>query len=168
MSALRIWLLIASSMFASAASAQSIAIPRPVPYAEGSDIAGNIKRECALDVKLGDFIAEAASARHVDVSVVPKTSADMPGRVLVVEISDAESSGNAFLGHHKSTKVRGQLFENSKLIGSFKDRRDSMGGMFAGFKGSCSVLGRTIREIGKDVADWMVSPTMDADLGDLK
>ena len=154
---------IAPSVFA-----QSIAVPRPVPYGADNDVAGNIKRECAIDVNLADYIAEYARARKIEVSLVPATNASLPGRVLVIEILDAQSTGNAFLGHHKSTKVKGQYFEDSKLVGSFKDRRDSMGGMFAGFKGSCSVLGRTIREIGKDVADWLVHPVMDADLGDLK
>ncbi len=43
-----------------------------------------------------------------------------------------------------------------------------MGGLFAGFKGSCSVLGRTVKAIGKDIAEWLVNPVLDADLGDLK
>jgi hypothetical protein len=150
------------------AADQTVSIPRSVPFAAESDVAGNIKRECAIDVKLSDFIAEYAAERRIPVSVVDKTDASMPGRVLVLEIVDAESSGNAFIGHHKSTKVRGSYFEDSKLVGSFKVRRDSMGGMFAGFKGSCSVLGRTVREIGKDIAEWMVHPVPDAELGDLK
>jgi hypothetical protein len=41
-----------------------------------------------------------------------------------------------------------------------------MGGAFAGYKGSCSVLGRTIKAIGKDVAEWMKAPSKDAQLGD--
>lgn len=146
----------------------SVSIPKTVPYAAESDIAGNIKRECAIDAKLSDFIAEYANERRIPISLVNQTDASMPGRVLVIEIVDAESSGNAFIGHHKTTKVRGSYFEDSKLVGSFKDRRDSMGGMFAGFKGSCSVIGRTVREIGKDVAEWLAHPVPDAELGDLK
>jgi hypothetical protein len=160
--------MLASFSISVSAFSQSIAVPRPVPYAADSDIAGNIKRECAIDVKLADFIAEYANERHVPVSLVGQTDASMPGRVLVIEIQDSESSGNAFIGHHKSTKVRGSYFEDSKLVGSFKDRRDSMGGMFAGFKGSCSVLGRTVKEIGKDIAEWLEHPVLNADLGDLK
>jgi len=150
------------------ATAQSIAIPKPVPYAADSEIAGNVKRECWLDMKLADFIVKYAGERKIPVSVVGETNPTMPGRVLVLEIRDAVSSGNAFLGHHKSTSVSGKYFQDGKLIGSFKDRRDSMGGMFGGFKGSCSVLGRTVRAIGGDVAEWLANPVMDADLGDLR
>lgn len=150
------------------AVAQSIAVPKPVPYAADNDIAGNIKRECGLDLKLANFIVEDAQRRKIAVNVVGETNATMPGKVLVLEIRDAVSSGNAFLGHHKSTTVSGKYYDQGKLVGSFRDRRDSMGGMFAGFKGSCSVLGRTIRAIGEDVAGWLANPGMDTDLGDLK
>jgi hypothetical protein len=43
-----------------------------------------------------------------------------------------------------------------------------MRGAFAGFKDSCSVLGRTVKAIGSDIADWLLKPSEDADLGDLK
>lgn len=164
--------VIATALILSGASlpstAQTISVPKPVPYAADSDIAGSIKRECPLGNQLADFISEYARGHKIAVSLVGETNPATPGRVLVLEIRDAESSGNAFLGHHKSTVVRGQYFEDAKLIGSFKDRRDSMGGAFAGFKGSCSVLGRTVKAIGKDVAEWLVNPVLDAELGDLK
>jgi len=160
--------IVALSAISFQSFAQTVTVPRSVPYAAGSDVAGNVKRECELDVKLADFIQQFASERKIAVSLAGETSPATPGRVLVLEIRDAQSSGNAFLGHHKSTSVRGQYFEDAKLVGSFSDRRDSMGGLFAGFKGSCSVLGRTVREIGKDIAEWMVSPRLNADLGDLK
>jgi hypothetical protein len=87
--------------------------------------------------------------------------------ILDVHIKDASSRGNAFTGHHKSTLVVGKLYQDGELIGSFTGRRDSMGGMFAGYKGSCSVLGRTVKALGKDIAEWLKAPTMDAQLGDL-
>ena len=40
------------------------------------------------------------------------------------------------------------------------------GGFGAG-QGSCSVLGRTVRAIGSDIASWLVSPVDGARLGDL-
>jgi hypothetical protein len=40
-------------------------------------------------------------------------------------------------------------------------------GMVAGYKGSCSVLGRTARALGEDIAKWLAAPSMDALLGDL-
>ena len=75
--------------------------------------------------------------------------------------------GNAFMGHHKYSAARGTLFENGKKLASFEARRQSMGGAFAGYKGSCSVLGRTVKAMGKDVAAWLKQPNDNALLGDL-
>lgn len=151
-----------------AQAADAIKVPQSVPFSEDAEIAGKIKNECHINQQLGEFIAEYAKENHLDTESVEKTDDSMPGRVLVVEIRDAISEGNPFIGHHKSTSVRGALYQDGTKIGSFKGRRNSMGGAFAGYKGSCSVLGRTVKALGKDIAEWMVSPSENAQLGDLK
>lgn len=149
-------------------AADPIVVPKPVPFADDDAIAGNIKRECQLGEHLADHIAEFANAQNIATTFAADAKPDAGGQVLEVQIKDAGSSGNAFLGHRKSTLVVGKLYRNGEVVGSFRDRRDSMGGAFGDFKGSCSVLGRTVKAIGQDIAEWLVTPTMKADLGDLK
>ena len=151
-----------------AVASEPVKVPSSVPYADTGDVAGNIKRECKINEQLSDYIVEYAKDNHVAVQTVATTDAAMPGRVLVVEISDAVSRGNAFIGHRKATSVRGALYEDGTKIGSFRGERDSMGGAFAGFKGSCSVLGRTVKALGRDIAVWLVKPVDGAQLGDLE
>jgi len=43
-----------------------------------------------------------------------------------------------------------------------------MGGAFGGFKGNCSVLGRTVKALGEDIAGWLTHPDKDGLLGDLE
>ncbi len=83
------------------------------------------------------------------------------------EITDAVSMGNPFLGHHKFTRVDGTLYESGRAVASFKGRRNSMGGAFGGFKGPCSVLGRTVKVLGQDIATWLKRPVDGARLGDM-
>lgn len=145
-----------------AAAAQVVQLQRPVPYAEDNDISDAIKSECRIGDQLADFIKEYANV-PVEFTDVPGTS----GRVLQLEITDAVSMGNAFLGHQKYTKVKGTLLdEDGRKVASFKARRNSMGGTFAGFKGSCSVLGRTVKAIGEDIGAWLDAPKDGATLGD--
>ncbi|HET6906847.1 MAG TPA: hypothetical protein VFH52_07855 [Rhodanobacteraceae bacterium] len=168
---MRKMILAASLLMAAIGAAQAsdtVTLPKPVPYAAGNDIAGNIKRECKITEQLSDFIAQSAKAHGIETTFADSVNPQMPGRVLDVEITDAVSEGNAWLGHHKSITVHGKLYQEGKLIGSFRGKRNSMGGMFAGYKGSCSVLGRTVEALGKDIGDWLAAPSMDADLGDLK
>jgi hypothetical protein len=54
-----------------------------------------------------------------------------------------------------------------KLLGDFKARRYPGGGMFGGYKGTCAILGRSVKALGKDVAEWLAHPTSQAVLGDL-
>lgn len=159
-------ILCAASM--TAAAVEPVKVPSSVPYADAGEIAGNIKRECKINDQLSDYIVEYAKEKHIATQTVATTDATMPGRVLVVEISDAVSRGNAFIGHRKETRVRGALYQDGARIGSFRGERDSMGGAFAGFKGSCSVLGRTVKALGSDIAEWLVKPSEGADLGDLE
>jgi hypothetical protein len=144
-----------------AAAAQTVQLQRPVPYAEDNDISDAIKTECQIGAQLADFVKQYSST-PVEFSDAPAAS----GRVLKLEIVDAVSMGNAFIGHQKYTKVKGTLFEDGTKVASFKGRRNSMGGAFAGFKGSCSVLGRTVEALGEDIASWLSAPKDGASLGD--
>jgi len=88
------------------------------------------------------------------------------GKVLEVVISDAISGGNAFIGHRKYVAVEGTLYEDGKKVASFTGGRYSGGGALGGYKGSCSVLGRCTKALGKDIAGWLKNPEDGASLGD--
>lgn len=148
------------------AASDTVIVQRPTPYAQDNDIADNIKQECKITEQLPDAVAEFAREKGITVQLVPQASESSAGRVLVLEISDALSGGNAFIGHQKSVTVKGRLYEGGKLLGDFRARRNSMGGAFAGFKGSCSVLGRAVNAIGEDIAGWLTAPQSKSRLGD--
>lgn len=153
-------------LFAAQASAQALQVQRPVPYSEDGDIADNIKQECKINEQLADFIQEYAKKNGIEVTFTGGPVDTAAGRALDVRITNAISMGNAFMGHQKGTTVAGTLYENGQKVASFKARRHSMGGAFAGYKGSCSVLGRTVKAIGEDIAGWLKAPTDGAKLGD--
>lgn len=149
------------------ASAQSVQVPRPVPYDENADIAENIRTECKINEQLADLVQEFAKKNGVTVTFgSSEVDTSAPGRVLDLKITNAISMGNAFMGHQKASSVSGTLYENGQKVASFKARRQSMGGAFAGYKGSCSVLGRTIEAMAKDIGAWLKAPVDGAKLGD--
>lgn len=156
-------MILALLLASGSALANPVQLQRPVPYAEENDVSNAVKQECALGEHLADFIKEYAQGPIEFTSGEPDVAS---GRVLKVEIVDAISMGNAFMGHQKSTRVRGALYQDGEKVASFRARRNSMGGAFAGFKGSCSVLGRTIKVIGRDIGQWLNAPVDGANLGD--
>jgi hypothetical protein len=144
-----------------------VSVQTVVPFAEGAVIAGAVKRECKLGEKLSAFIKESGAEKGVAVTQVAEASASAPGRVLVVEIADSAAGGNAFIGHHTYTTVKGKLYQDGAEVGNFIGRRNSMGGAFGAFKGICAVLGRTVQALGSDIAGWLAQPGKDSQLGDL-
>lgn len=140
-----------------------VKLQKPVPYAEDNDVQGNVKAECPLGEQLADYIKEYSTEPVAFTTTAPDTAS---GRVLQLEIVDAVSMGNAFMGHQKRTKIKGALYEDGRKVAAFKGIRNSMGGAFAGYKGSCSVLGRTIQALGRDVAAWLKAPVDGATIGE--
>lgn len=144
----------------------SIHIMASTPYSEDNRVAYKIIKECtALGDKLSSFTQSFAEKRGIKV-VLDNSINSSSGKVLQLEITNAVSRGNAFLGHSKFVAVRGTLWENGKRIASFDGQRTSMGGFAAAYKSSCSVLGRCVKALGKDIAAWLDSPVDRVSLGD--
>lgn len=162
----RLIALAAGLGLAGAAAAQApVVIDGHVPFADDRSIQRKVREECTqLNTQLPQFVLEFAPASNVEVRV-GDASADS-GRVLRMVITQAISQGNAFIGHAKSSSVRGDLYEDGRHVAGFDATRNSMGGAFAGYKGSCSVLGRTMRAMGRDIAQWLANPVDGAELGD--
>lgn len=161
-------IVILAATLAGAAHAAPVSMLNPVPYADNAIVAGKIKRECTIDVQLADAIKRFAGEKGQQVAFVQGDLAAAPGDTLKLEITDAVSDGNAWMGHHKSVTVRGALMRDGAKVAGFVGRRDSRGGMWGAYKGSCSVLERTVDAVGEDVAAWLAAPTDGATLGDLE
>jgi len=149
------------------AMADAIKVIKEAPYAADAEIQKKVRNECTkLGSQLSEFTQQFAKEFGVDVALVDSIDTAGSGRVLQLEITDAVSMGNAFMGHQKFSSARGALYEDGKKIADFRARRNSMGGAFAGYKGSCSVLGRTVKAMGKDIAQWLKDPEDKVELGD--
>ena len=148
------------------AQAQEISMAKLTKYESDNDIPLKIINECtSLGTKLSKFTQSYAKKKGIQINLVDSVSTSS-GKTLKVEISDAVSAGNAFIGHSKYVAIKGSLWENGKKIGSFRGRRSSGGGAFGGYKGSCSVLGRCVKTLGKDIAGWLANPVDGARIGE--
>lgn len=151
--------------FAVAHASSPVVVDREVPYANPEEIQPKVRQECTeLNTQIAAYTKEFAAEKGVE--VVFGDSASDQGRVLRMQITEAVSRGNAFIGHNKGSSARGTLYQDGEKVASFRATRYSMGGFGAGFKGSCSVLGRTMRALGKDIGYWLADPVDEAWLGD--
>jgi hypothetical protein len=162
--------LIALSLFAAllgppaaAAQGETLTILKPVGFAERSFVRDAVRKECQLQDKLPQFIAEYAKGDFGEITFLDGAGGgDAPGKVLFVEITEVNESGNAWTGRSKALAIEGELREDGKVIGSFRSRRATQGGAFGGYKGACSFLGRCAKALGKDVAEWLKNPEMNS------
>lgn len=137
-------------------AADTITISSQAQYEDDRVIATNILEECTeLGAQFSDSTQKFLEKYGWDVSKTIDEEAGNEGRYLKLEIVDAISAGNAFIGHRKSVAISAELFENGELVDTFSATRDSGGGFMGGFKGSCSVLHRCVNTLGNDVAKWV-------------
>ena len=138
------------------AAAGPIAVPANVPYASEGVVPENVVRECTqLGTKIATFIKQYADKNGTSVELVDEVEFAKAPSALRVEIFNVVSSGNAFIGHNKSMSVRVELLSGGVVKAKTSISRNSMGGFGAGFKGSCSVLGRVTKALGQDIAEWL-------------
>ena len=122
----------------------------------GDGVPDNIK-ECQLAASQTEYVLKGLSDAGITAQAAPADGVPAKGRFLQLKIESAISAGNAFVGHHKQVTTSAHLFENGKEIGKTTVSRDSGGGAFGGYKGSCSVLRRCASTLGKDIAKWVKS-----------
>lgn len=143
---------------------KTIYIKSIAPYSPNAMIAENIKAECTIDKQIVDFIVEFGRSNGVNIEVKDNIAPDE--LELKVEIVNAVSRGGAFRGHSKWAAVDGAIVKGKEMYYSFKAARISGGGFFGAYKSSCSVLGRTVKAMGKDIGTWLGNPMDGAKLGD--
>ena len=140
-------------------------VAKLIPFAQNVNVTQAVRAECNLNGTLSDFVQSAS--RNYGTNVVGvDTVAGKKGRVLTMKITNVMGAGGGAWSGAKSVSVEGELSENGKVIGSFRGSRYSGGGVFGGFKGTCSILGRCVKALGSDIAGWLQSPVMNANLGD--
>lgn len=138
-------------------------------FEKGANIPQAVKDECGLETKIIEFVQKFAGKSFDKIVLVDNASANTAGTALSIRISGALAPKGGTTSGFKSLTIKGTLWRNGKVAGTFTATRMTSGGAsFIGYKGTCSMLGRCAKTLGKDVAGWLEKPTMNAKLGDAK
>jgi len=118
--------------------------------------------ECPTGAQIASFLQNGSP--HVQIGTVPSA-----GHYIDMAITEVHMPGGGAWSGPKWLEVTGALHEgNGDVVASFRAKRFSTGGAFAGFKGNCSIIGRCARAIAKDIAGWLRNPIDGAELGDAR
>lgn len=143
-----------------------ILVINPITFKQDAYIRDAVKQECNLPSKLTQFIEQNAASQYAEILKDSNSTANN-AQVLHVEIEQVQGGGGGAWSGAKVVLVKGSLTKNGKKLGDFVARRYSGGGMFGAYKGTCAILGRCVRTLGKDIAIWLQNPTEKAVLGDM-
>jgi hypothetical protein len=139
----------------------SVKVLRVVPIAESARVPQKVRSECGVQDKVPVFLSNYA--RNVE---LVDGELGTQGRILELHIGDVHAPGGGAFSGPKWMTVTGVLRENGREVGSFTAKRFSGGGMFGAYKGTCAIVARCAKAIGKDIAGWLRSPRDGARLGD--
>lgn len=143
-----------------------LVVQNRMPFSANAAVREAIRNECQLPKKLSHFTKEYAM-NYTSRILSDATKAPKGAQILTVEIVSVVGGGGGTWSGGKSVSIQGILQQDGKTIGSFKGRRFSGGGLFGGYKGTCAIMGRCVKALGRDVAEWLRRPSQNAILGDL-
>ncbi|MET0352024.1 MAG: hypothetical protein ABW067_19655 [Rhizobacter sp.] len=142
---------------ATAATAAPVYLETPVTFAPGAGVVEKVREECKLEDM---FVREAspffAKANGGDATIA--ADADPQASRVRVQITHVLGVGGGAWSGPKSMSIEASLVENGKVTRSTKLTRSTTGGAFGGFKGTCTILERSAKALGKDVVGWVANP----------
>ncbi|MEA3194195.1 MAG: hypothetical protein QOD26_2528 [Betaproteobacteria bacterium] len=122
-----------------------------------TSVVESVKRDCALDTMVGDWVLESVSKKHPGSKKLQKGDSAGKGKVLKVTIVQVMGVGGGAYSGPKSMTVRADLVQGGKVLATTTKERASGGGAFGGMKGTCQIFGRVAKTLGADVASWLPS-----------
>ncbi len=151
-------------------SVSSITIPVEALIEQTDDkrkISSAAMKECSLPAQYTQLFREIASENNINVQISGSNEPTPTGYYLKPTFTYIISDGNPFLGHRKYTQMTMELYKDGKKVSSAQFGRNSSGGLFGGYKGSCSVLGRTVEANVSDAVAWLKNPVDGSVHGDM-
>lgn len=137
---------------------ESLFIQIPATIDPAAPIPPAVRNECAVDMLVGNYaLSEIGRSGFSTQSLSSQEQAGNNKFVQLTVLSVHGFGGGAWSGS-KSMSVRADLKQGTSTIASTVLSRSSTGGAFATFKGTCEILDRVSKAIGKDVAKWIAHP----------
>jgi hypothetical protein len=149
-------LLLASMLALSfgAHAGEQVRLLTPVTYDPAASVNDKVREECkvedALVTDVGDMLRRYKNGGE--------TTTSMDGKVIRMTITHVLGVGGGATTGPKAVSMRVELLDNGKIERSTRMTRWSIGGAFGVFKGTCTILRRDTRVLGKDVAAWLKDP----------
>lgn len=137
-----------------------VLLESPIAYAPGASVVEQVKQECKIENMLESHIGPTLGKLNGTGVGTAASAADAKGAsVLRVQITYVMGVGGGAWSGPKSISVKAELLDQGKVTRQTNINRWTTGGMFGGFKGTCSILDRSATAIAKDLGRWVSDPS---------
>ena len=139
--------------------AEKVKILETIPFSEVASVPEAVRNQCKLGERTSVYLDKYSKN-------IERVETLGEGRYLDLEITDVFAPGGGAWSGPKWVEVYGTLIEGEKEIATFRAKRFSTGGVFGGFMGTCKILNRCSKALGRDISYWLKNPVDHAELGD--
>ena len=135
-------------------------LENPVTYHPSAGVDQTVRTECQIESMLVRHVGDQLKRVYRTEDVLVDKGGEAAGRpVLRLQITHVLGVGGGAWSGPKAITVSAELVGNDGQVRQTKINRWSVGGMWGGFKGTCSILDRCAVSIGKDLARWVKDPS---------
>jgi len=154
-------LLTALCLSSTAAFAKGpVLLETPITYLPDAGVVQSVKDECKIEDMLARHVGGVLRKIDKTDNVTIASGSDAgDADVLRLQISHVLGVGGGAWTGPKAITVVASLVQGGKVVRQTKINRWTTGGMWGGFKGTCSILERSATAIGKDLGRWARDPS---------
>jgi hypothetical protein len=143
---------------------RSMTLSSRITAEDGAEINPDIL-ECGVAAEILEELEDEIDQRY-NVRRV-KHAEPGPGDLLAMQFVRAAGAGGGMISGPKHLALKGFLYRDGVLIGTFVAQRSGLNGFTMGYyKGTCSMVEDLAEELAEDIADWLLRPHMNARIGD--
>ena len=114
-----------------------------------------VRNQCDVDKMLADDTLAALNDRYGPTQAITTPSQAGDGMLLELTITEVYGLGGGAWSGGKYMSARADLIQGGKKIDYVYLKRSSGGGILGGVTGTCGILDRIGRALGKDAANWL-------------
>ncbi len=130
----------------------------PVTYRADASVVQKVRDECGIEQMLEQNVGNAFKKR-LSGGVVDSEAAAGDATVMRLQISNVLGVGGGAWSGPKALTVYADLIQNGKVVRHTRINRWSTGGIWGGFKSTCSIIERCSVAIAKDLTRWAADPS---------
>lgn len=151
-------LMIAGAPICAALADDAIAVLTPAYYLPGASVVNKVKQECGIEQMVASRTLAALGKQGMAATAVTDAASAGATPVISLGIAAVGGVGGGGWTGPKWLTLKAEIVQQGKVSRMVQLTRTTTGGVFGGFKGTCSLIDRCATKLAEDIAHWAKDP----------